>query len=225
MVSCIDTIFFSNLTYNTSRQLCNSCYFFICIVRNTEAMMAMISQSHTDGAEKLIRIHQGSTYVWHPLFGLVWTGGFGTAEAAARWVLVHSTPNFLIQLPPSMCWAASIWLAFWHTPVCVRIAWYLILFSYIKTLILALMWYCRAYDRAALRFRGLNADINFDKAEYEEDMSQVIHSLRSLTYSTFCQNRGKFDHLTQIRTLAFRNEIDSMSSMCFSKHSQVLEHR
>jgi hypothetical protein len=32
----------------------------------------------------------------------------------------------------------------------------------------------RAYDRAAIKFRGVNADINFSLEDYEEDMKQVI---------------------------------------------------
>lgn len=31
----------------------------------------------------------------------------------------------------------------------------------------------RAYDRAAIKFRGLDADINFNLVEYEEDMNQM----------------------------------------------------
>lgn len=31
----------------------------------------------------------------------------------------------------------------------------------------------RAYDRAALKFRGVEADINFTVSDYEEDMKQV----------------------------------------------------
>jgi hypothetical protein len=31
----------------------------------------------------------------------------------------------------------------------------------------------RAYDRAAIKFRGVEADINFDLSDYDEDMKQV----------------------------------------------------
>jgi hypothetical protein len=32
----------------------------------------------------------------------------------------------------------------------------------------------RAYDRAAIKFRGLEADINFSLGDYEDDLKQVI---------------------------------------------------
>jgi hypothetical protein len=32
----------------------------------------------------------------------------------------------------------------------------------------------RAYDRAAIKFRGVDADINFNLSDYEDDMKQVI---------------------------------------------------
>jgi AP2-like factor, euAP2 lineage len=32
---------------------------------------------------------------------------------------------------------------------------------------------CRAYDRAAIKFRGVDADINFNLSDYEDDMKQV----------------------------------------------------
>lgn len=31
----------------------------------------------------------------------------------------------------------------------------------------------RAYDRAAIKFRGLEADINFNVSDYDEDLKQV----------------------------------------------------
>lgn len=31
----------------------------------------------------------------------------------------------------------------------------------------------RAYDRAAIKFRGVDADINFNLSDYEEDLNQV----------------------------------------------------
>lgn len=31
----------------------------------------------------------------------------------------------------------------------------------------------RAYDRAAIKFRGVDADINFNLTDYEDDMKQV----------------------------------------------------
>lgn len=33
---------------------------------------------------------------------------------------------------------------------------------------------CRAYDRAAIKFRGVEADINFSLEDYEDDMKQVM---------------------------------------------------
>lgn len=35
------------------------------------------------------------------------------------------------------------------------------------------VYFCRAYDRAAIKFRGVDADINFTLGDYEEDMKQV----------------------------------------------------
>jgi hypothetical protein len=32
----------------------------------------------------------------------------------------------------------------------------------------------RAYDRAAIKFRGLEADINFSLGDYEDDLKQVM---------------------------------------------------
>lgn len=38
---------------------------------------------------------------------------------------------------------------------------------------------CSAYDRAAIKFRGVEADINFSIEDYEEDLKQVRESVRS----------------------------------------------
>ena len=35
------------------------------------------------------------------------------------------------------------------------------------------IWANRAYDRAAIKFRGVDADINFNISDYDEDMKQV----------------------------------------------------
>lgn len=32
----------------------------------------------------------------------------------------------------------------------------------------------RAYDRAAIKFRGPDADINFNISDYDEDLKQVV---------------------------------------------------
>jgi len=32
----------------------------------------------------------------------------------------------------------------------------------------------RAYDRAAIKFRGVEADINFSLEDYQDDMKQVV---------------------------------------------------
>jgi hypothetical protein len=37
---------------------------------------------------------------------------------------------------------------------------------------------CSAYDRAAIKFRGVEADINFSIEDYEEDLKQVCVCVR-----------------------------------------------
>lgn len=40
----------------------------------------------------------------------------------------------------------------------------------------------RAYDRAAIKFRGVDADINFGLDDYQEDMKQVLPRIRRLYF-------------------------------------------
>jgi len=47
--------------------------------------------------------------------------------------------------------------------------------------------FCRAYDRAAIKFRGVDADINFTLGDYEEDMKQVF-GYKSLFWLYDCFN-------------------------------------
>lgn len=39
---------------------------------------------------------------------------------------------------------------------------------------------CSAYDRAAIKFRGVEADINFNIEDYEEDLKQVMIKIQKL---------------------------------------------
>lgn len=52
----------------------------------------------------------------------------------------------------------------------------------------------RAYDRAAIRFRGLDADINFNLSDYEEDLKQVAVALILIQYG-FDYFRFRFTEL------------------------------
>lgn len=40
----------------------------------------------------------------------------------------------------------------------------------------------RAYDRAAIKFRGVDADINFNLNDYDEDLKQVNRSAISFFF-------------------------------------------
>ena len=42
----------------------------------------------------------------------------------------------------------------------------------------------RAYDRAAIKFRGVDADINFNLADYEEDINQVNYAVYVLIHGS-----------------------------------------
>ncbi|KAI4339230.1 hypothetical protein MLD38_024192 [Melastoma candidum] len=50
----------------------------------------------------------------------------------------------------------------------------------------------RAYDRAAIKFRGVDADINFSVSDYEEDMKQMLNL-----------NKEEFVHVLRRQTTGF----------------------
>ncbi|XWS56478.1 hypothetical protein CRYUN_Cryun09bG0088900 [Craigia yunnanensis] len=50
----------------------------------------------------------------------------------------------------------------------------------------------RAYDRAAIKFRGVDADINFNLSDYEEDMKQTKH-----------MNKEEFVHILRRQSTGF----------------------
>lgn len=64
------------------------------------------------------------------------------------------------------------WLWSWNF-CCVFVVLCLVKFEYI------IVTY-RAYDRAAIKFRGVEADINFNLGDYEEDMKRVWTLLKDL---------------------------------------------
>ena len=41
--------------------------------------------------------------------------------------------------------------------------------------LILLLLLCSAYDRAAIKFRGVEADINFSIEDYEDDLKQVLN--------------------------------------------------
>jgi len=45
------------------------------------------------------------------------------------------------------------------------------------------VYLCSAYDRAAIKFRGVEADINFNIEDYEEDLKQVMIKIQKLILS------------------------------------------
>ncbi|WVZ96011.1 hypothetical protein U9M48_041704 [Paspalum notatum var. saurae] len=62
---------------------------------------------------------------------------------------------------------------------------------------------CRAYDRAAIKFRGVDADINFNLSDYEDDMKQMkslskeefVHVLRRQS-TGFSRGSSKYRGVT-----------------------------
>ncbi|WCJ19420.1 Integrase-type DNA-binding superfamily protein [Euphorbia peplus] len=65
----------------------------------------------------------------------------------------------------------------------------------------------RAYDRAAIKFRGVDADINFSLTDYEDDMSQMrslskeefVHVLRRQS-TGFARGNSKYRGATKLET-------------------------
>nr|KAJ0213223.1 hypothetical protein LSAT_V11C400170810 [Lactuca sativa] len=61
----------------------------------------------------------------------------------------------------------------------------------------------RAYDRAAIKFRGVNADINFNISDYEDDLNQIknltkeefVHILRRQS-TGFSRGSSKYRGVT-----------------------------
>ncbi|GKD05079.1 floral homeotic protein APETALA 2 [Tanacetum coccineum] len=48
----------------------------------------------------------------------------------------------------------------------------------------------RAYDRAAIKFRGVDADINFNISDYQEDMNQTIKNLSKEDFVHILRRHG-----------------------------------
>lgn len=52
--------------------------------------------------------------------------------------------------------------------------WFVFHFELKQINMVKFLFFCRAYDRAAIKFRGSEADINFSIEDYEEDLQQVL---------------------------------------------------
>ena len=85
------------------------------------------------------------------------SGGFDTAHAAARYAQCFLSRYSL--------WMAMVWVG--------RCCWRAFLCFWLPEYVWAINA-ARAYDRAAIKFRGPDADINFNLSDYEEDMKQVL---------------------------------------------------
>ncbi|GAB2273215.1 APETALA2-like protein 3 [Dionaea muscipula] len=53
-------------------------------------------------------------------------------------------------------------------------------------------WSRRAYDPAAIKFHGVDVDINFDIGDYEDDLKQVGWDATSDDSSGFARGSSKF---------------------------------
>lgn len=60
-----------------------------------------------------------------------------------------------------------------HNPIFLNSQLSLFWFRICETNICKSVYILSAYDRAAIKFRGVEADINFSLEDYEEDMKQV----------------------------------------------------
>ena len=68
------------------------------------------------------------------------------------------------------------------------------------------IFYLRAYDRAAIKFRGIDADINFNVCDYDEDIKQV--GLFKIILITNRQSNSLLTPLMKSFTLAAINNPD-----------------
>ena len=81
---------------------------------------------------------------------------------------------------------------------------------------------CRAYDRAAIKFRGLEADINFNLNDYEEDLKQVLQT-RCAIYAFIKLSGVSSCVMVSDGSAAFLDEELDQGGVC--AHPAAPEHR
>lgn len=79
-----------------------------------------------------------------------------------------------------------------HNPIFFNSQLSLFWFRICETNICKSVYILSAYDRAAIKFRGVEADINFSLEDYEEDMKQV-NRLSYLLFSHQINGFGMFN--------------------------------